>query len=218
MIAPQVWDADTWQVREGTAGSDPEVDIIAFVEEEIAPVPVVPEPPRKSPKDNWKKKKKKSVTRESEGRFVIWVKTPGSAQPAVSVEEERGPGSMARILTEETVHSAEDDAVLAAEAASVQQDATVRPVQCTDEVQPLTEDEEPIVETVDVPTLGASEAVAAIALEPDGTEHAEERMVIEINDSPVDGKQIDTLPVNQPSSPANTAATAMTAGGVQAKT
>jgi hypothetical protein len=45
-IAPQVWDADTPQVGEGATGSDPEVDIMNFVEEEEkAPIPAVPESP-----------------------------------------------------------------------------------------------------------------------------------------------------------------------------
>jgi hypothetical protein len=58
-----------------------------------------------------------------------------------------------------TVHSPEDGAVLAAEAVSVQMEVPVRPVQSTDEVQPPTEGEEPVVETVGAATL--DEAAAA---------------------------------------------------------
>jgi hypothetical protein len=74
---------------------------------------VLPQPPRKLPKEKWEKKKK-PTTRESEGRFVIRLKTPGSAQLAEAVEEERRPRSMTEILSAPTIHSAEDDAVLAA--------------------------------------------------------------------------------------------------------
>jgi hypothetical protein len=42
-------------------------------------------------------------------------------------------------------------------------------------------------------------------------------MVVEINDSLVDGNQVDTVPVSHPSSPASTVAPAVTAGEVQAK-
>jgi hypothetical protein len=117
-IAPQAWDADTPQVCEGMAASDLEVNIMTFVEEDKAPEPIAPEPPRKSPKEK-QKKKKKSVTRESEGQSVIRLRTPCSAQPGEAVEEEGRLGSMAEILTAPTVHSLEDGAVLAAEAASV---------------------------------------------------------------------------------------------------
>jgi hypothetical protein len=88
--------------------------------------------PRKSPKEK-RKKKKKSATRESEGQFVIRLKTPGSAQPVAAVEEEGRPGSMAEILTA-TVHSAENGEVLAAEASSVQIEVFVKPVQSTNEL------------------------------------------------------------------------------------
>jgi cellulose biosynthesis protein BcsQ len=82
-----------------------------------------------------------------------------------TVEEEGRPGSMAEILTA-TVHNAENDAVLAAEVASVQIEVFVRLVQSTNEVQRLTEGEELVVETVGVPMLGASEAPANIAPGP----------------------------------------------------
>jgi hypothetical protein len=94
--------------------------MIFMYEEEIAHLPVVPEPPRKLAKDKRKKKKKKkSAVRESEGEFVIRLKTPGSAPTAESVQAEGRPGSTAEILTEATVHSAEEGAVLAAKAVSV---------------------------------------------------------------------------------------------------
>jgi hypothetical protein len=99
-----------------------EVNIMTFVEEgELAPVPTnIPEPPKKSSKEKWKKKKKKSAVRESEGRFVIRLKAPGSAQTVEVVEENGRLGSTAEILTKAIVHSAaEEGVVLAVEAASV---------------------------------------------------------------------------------------------------
>jgi hypothetical protein len=51
-IAPQVWDADTLQVEVGAADDD--VDIVTLDDLEITHV--VPEPPKKSPKDKKKKK------------------------------------------------------------------------------------------------------------------------------------------------------------------
>jgi hypothetical protein len=86
-----------------------------------------------------------------------------------------------------------------------------------DEVRLPNEGKESIVETVGALMLGASEAVAAIASGPKETERAEEQMVVEINDSPVDENQVDTVPVSQPSSPANTVAITVMVGGVQAK-
>jgi hypothetical protein len=151
---------------------------MTFVEEEIVPQPVAPQPPRKSPKEKWKNKKK-SATKESEGRFVIRLKTPGSAQSAEAMEEEGRLGSSAEILAAPTIQSAEDSAVLAADAASVQADVFDRPIQSTDEVQPPTEGEEPIVETVSAPTLGASEVAAEIAPGPAATKLVEIRTVDE---------------------------------------
>jgi hypothetical protein len=128
LIAPQVWDTDTPQVGEGTTALDPEVDIMTFKEEEIASEPVVPQPPRKSPKEK-RKKRKRPATRESKGRFVIRLKTPGSTQSAEAIEEERRPGSTAEILSAPTVHSAKDGAILAAEAASIQEKGPKYPYQ-----------------------------------------------------------------------------------------
>jgi hypothetical protein len=51
-IAPQIWDADTPQVVEGTADED--VNIVTLDE-------AVPEPPKKSPKEKRRKKWKKSA-------------------------------------------------------------------------------------------------------------------------------------------------------------
>jgi hypothetical protein len=182
---------------------------MTFVEEEIAPEPVVPQPPRKSPKEK-RKKKKKLAMRESEGQFAIQLKTPGSAQPVEAMEEEGRPGSRAEILAAPTVQSAEDGAILAAEAASAQVEVSDRPLQSTNEVPPPIEGVEHIVEKVGAPTLGASEAAGPVEIK-----RAEERLVVEINDSLVDGNQVDTVPVSQPSSPTSTAATALTVGGVQ---
>jgi hypothetical protein len=57
LIAPQVWDADTPQVGVGAAEHD--VDIVTLDDSEIKPV--VPEPPKKSPKHKTKKKQKRSA-------------------------------------------------------------------------------------------------------------------------------------------------------------
>jgi hypothetical protein len=103
-----------------------------------------------------RKKKKKMATRESEGPFVIRLKTPSPAQPAEAMEEEGRQGRTAKVLTAPTIYSAEDGAVLAAEAVSVQVDILDRPVQSTDEVHPTTKGEEPIMEIVGLPMLGAS--------------------------------------------------------------
>jgi hypothetical protein len=51
-IAPQIWDADTLQIVEGTA--DEEVDIVTLDE-------AVLEPPKKSPKEKRRKKWKRSA-------------------------------------------------------------------------------------------------------------------------------------------------------------
>jgi hypothetical protein len=48
------------------------------------------------------------------------------------------------------------------------------------------------------------------------TERAEKRTFFEINDSPVNGNQADTVVLSPPSFPASTAATVVMAGGVQA--
>jgi hypothetical protein len=72
--------------------TDLEVDILTFMEEEIVLEHVFPQPPGKSPKEKLKKNKK-PATRESEGPFVIRLKTPGSAQQAEAVEEEGRPGN-----------------------------------------------------------------------------------------------------------------------------
>jgi hypothetical protein len=70
-----------------------------------------------------------------------------------TIEEEGRSGSTAETLTvTATVHSAEEGTVLAAEAASVQREVTVRPVQGTDEVRPPIEGEEPVMETIGTPT------------------------------------------------------------------
>jgi hypothetical protein len=188
-----------------------EVDIMTFDEEEIAPEPVVPQPLRKSPKEK-RKKKKKPATRESEGRFVIQLRMSGAAQPAEAVEEERRPGSTAKILSASTVHCVEDGVVLAAEAANVQEKGTREPVPATNELQPLIEGDRPVVEIVSAPTLGAADAVVGIAQGLPATERAEIPTIVEIHDSPVNGHQVDIIPVSQPSSPASTAAIAVTAG------
>jgi hypothetical protein len=91
---------------------------MTFVEGEIVPKPVVPQSLRKLPKEK-RKKKKKSVMRESEGRFVIQLKTPNLVQLAEAVEEEARLRSTAEVLTALIAHSAEDGADLAAEASSV---------------------------------------------------------------------------------------------------
>jgi hypothetical protein len=56
-IAPQIWDADTLQV--GVGAADEDVDTITLNDSEITPV--VPEPPKKSQKEKWKKKRKKAA-------------------------------------------------------------------------------------------------------------------------------------------------------------
>jgi hypothetical protein len=125
---------------------------------------------------------------------------------------------MSEILMATTIHSTEDGVVLAAEAASVQKEILVEPIQSTTDMQPPTEGEEPDVEKVGAPTLGASEDAAPIALGQAKTRQTDEGMVVEINDSHVDENRVDTVPVSPPSSPARTTAIAVTAGGMQAKT
>jgi hypothetical protein len=67
--------------------------------------------------------------------------------------------------------------------------------------------------------LGASEAVAPIALGQAEIGRTVERMVVKLNNSPpVDGNQVDTIPVRPPSSPASTATIVVTASGVQSRT
>jgi hypothetical protein len=62
------------------------------------------------------------------------------------------------------------------------------------------------------PTLGASKAATEIAQRLAEIERVEIRTVVEILDSPVEGNQVDTIPVSQPSSPASMAATPMKVG------
>jgi hypothetical protein len=72
-----------------------EVDVMTFVEEEIALELVIPQPLRKSPKEK-RKKKKKSATRESEGQFVIRLKTPRSRTTSGSRGRGRKAGKYGR--------------------------------------------------------------------------------------------------------------------------
>jgi hypothetical protein len=58
-IAPQMWDADMPQVGEGAARPNSEVEIMTFKEEEEI-MHVLPEPLRKSLKEKWKRKRRKS--------------------------------------------------------------------------------------------------------------------------------------------------------------
>jgi hypothetical protein len=124
-----VWDADTPQVDVGTTEDD--VDIINLDESKI--MPVVPEDVRKLPKEKRNKKRK----------------TSGSARPADAAEDNGRPGGMANMAETTTVHSAEDDAVLATTVASIQE--PTEPLPGTDEVH-QTDGVEPVVETVDAPT------------------------------------------------------------------
>jgi hypothetical protein len=84
------------------------------------------------------------------------LKTAGSAIPVEAVEEEERPRSTAKILESIIVHSAKDIVVLATELASVQE--VGEPIPSTDEVQSPTEGEEPVVETVGIPTLEVVQA------------------------------------------------------------
>jgi hypothetical protein len=116
-IAPQVWDADTLQVRVGASEDD--VDIINLDDSEITPA--VPEPLKKSPKDKRKKGRKKLAQQEIDGRLVIRFKKAGSARPVDTAEADGRPGGTAGILETATIHSTEDGAVLATDVASVQE-------------------------------------------------------------------------------------------------
>jgi hypothetical protein len=114
-IAPQVWDVDTPQVEVGVA--DDEVDIITLDDWEITPV--VPEPPKKSPKDKKKKKRKRLAQREADGQLVIRLKNTGSTRSADAMEVDGKPDGTVKILDSATVHSAEDGAILATDVANV---------------------------------------------------------------------------------------------------
>jgi hypothetical protein len=72
-------------------------------------------------------------------------------------------------LAARAIQSVEDGAVLATEAESVHEKVTEVPIPATDEVQPPIEGEEPVVQTVSAPTLGASKAAASIAQGPEAT-------------------------------------------------
>jgi hypothetical protein len=74
--------------------------------------PVVPEPPRKSPKDKKKKKRKRVAQQDADGRLVIRLKKAGPAQKAEAAKDEGRPAETADILESVTVHSAQNDAVL----------------------------------------------------------------------------------------------------------
>jgi hypothetical protein len=68
-----VWDADMPQVGVGAAEDD--VDIVTLDDSKITPV--VPEPPRKSPKDKKKKKRKRAAHLDADGQLVIRLKKAG---------------------------------------------------------------------------------------------------------------------------------------------
>jgi hypothetical protein len=157
------------------------VDIITLDDSEITPV--VPEPPKKSPKEKWKKQKK-VAQHESDGRLVIRLKKAGSAQAADATEDEGRPGGTVAVLESVTVHSAEDGAILATDVASVQSPGA--PVLGTDEVRP-TDGAEPVLETVDTPMPMIEDQAPADDIARD----------------PTDTKR-ETIPVSPPSSPVST--------------
>jgi hypothetical protein len=138
-IAPQIWDADTSQIVEGTADED--VDIVTMDE-------AVPESPKKSPKEKRRKKRKRSAHQDPDGRRASPLQREGPADTAETGEDEGQPDNTVEILEPASVHSAEDGAVLATEVASVQEPE--RPVLGMGEVRP-TDGEQPFVETVDAP-------------------------------------------------------------------
>jgi hypothetical protein len=118
---------------------------------------------------------------------------------------------MVESLVPTTIHSTEDGAIFSTETTTVQKEVTIGPAQGTEQLRPLTEGEEPIVETVGAPMLGGSEVAAPIVLRQVETRRTEEQMVVEINNSPIDRNQVDTVLVSLPSSPTSMAATAVTA-------
>jgi hypothetical protein len=145
LIEPHIWDADTPQIVEGTA--DEEVDIVTLED-------VVPEPPKKTPKEKGRKKRKKSAHQDPDGRRASWLQRAGPADTAETAEDEGRLNNTVEILDPASVHSEEDGAVLATEVASVQEPGG--PVLGTWEVRP-TDSKEPFVEMVDAPAPNVEE-------------------------------------------------------------
>jgi hypothetical protein len=178
-IAPQVWDVDTPPIGVGAVEDD--VDIVTLEDSEITPV--APEPPWKLPKERKKKRQKRAAQRDEDGRLVIWLTEECSAQTADAAEDEGRPNQTTDNFGARTVHSAEEDAVLATDVASVQRMST--PVLGTDEVR-STDGREPVEGQVDTP--GKDQLP-----ESNGARN------------PVDTER-DTVPIIPPSSPVSTAA------------
>jgi hypothetical protein len=114
-IATQVWDADTPQIGVGAAEDDVEIVIL----EDSGIAPVAPEPPRISPKEKRKKRRKRAVQRKEDGQLVIWLNEASSAQTAEAAEDERRLNQTADNFGIQNVHSVEEGAVLATDVASV---------------------------------------------------------------------------------------------------
>jgi hypothetical protein len=138
-IAPQVWDADTPQIGVGAAEDDVEIVIM----EDSGITPVTPEPPRMSPKEKRKMRRKRAAQRNEDGQLVIGLNEAGSAQTKDAAEDEGRPNQTADNFGSRTVHSAEEAALLATDVASVQRMGT-------DEVR-STDGQEPVPEPVGTP-------------------------------------------------------------------
>jgi hypothetical protein len=162
------------------------VDIVTLEDSEITPV--APKPLRKSPKGRKKKRRKRAVQRDEDGRLVIRLTEAGSAQTADAAEDEGRPNQTADNFGARTIHSAEEGAVLATDVATVQIMAT--PIQGAEEVR-STNGREPVEGQVDT--------------------QAEDHLP-EANGQrkPVD-TEWDTVPISPPSSPVSTAATVVAA-------
>jgi hypothetical protein len=184
-IAPQVWDADTPQI--GVGAVDDGVEIVNL--EESEPAPVAPEPPRISVAENRPRRWKMTANRKKrKGRLIIRLTETISAQTAETAEDERRPNQTADNCASQPVHSAQEDAVLATEVASVQRQ---------DDLVPGTEE---------VRSTDGREQVPALV----GTPKGSQMQAAQETRNPTDTER-DTAPLSPQSSPASTAARRMSA-------
>jgi hypothetical protein len=97
-IAPQIWDADTPQIVEGTADED--MDIVTMDK-------AVPEPPKNSPKEKRRKKRKGSAHHDPDGQRASRLQRAGPADTTETAEDEGRPDNPVEILEPVSVQEPE---------------------------------------------------------------------------------------------------------------
>jgi hypothetical protein len=183
-FVPQEWDADTPQL--GVGAADDGVEIIDL--EELEQLPLVADPPRRSPAETRARRRKKPTHRKKKGRFILRLRETSSVHTAEATEDEGRPTQTADNFASQPVQEAREDAVLATEVASVPRQED--PVPGTEEVR-STDGRERVPAPVD--TLAESHVQAA-----QGTHNPAET-------------ERNTALLSSQSSPASTAARRMSA-------